>query len=201
MLHSAWVCSHSVVSDSWLPKDCSPQGSSVRGIIQARILEWVAISSSRGSFQPRNQSTSPSASALVGGFFNTEQPGKLHSRTFYLSILDILVCICDLETPNPSLSCHSYPLTTTFVFSLCLWICFCFVDKPICGLVSTYAAAKSLQSCQILCDPIDSSPPGSPVPGILQARTLEWVAISFSNAWKWQVKVKSLSRARPSATP
>ena len=56
------------------------------------------------------------------------------------------------------------------------------------------AAAKSLQSCPTLCDPIDGSPPGFPVPGILQARTLERVAISFSNAWKWKVKVKSLSR-------
>ena len=56
------------------------------------------------------------------------------------------------------------------------------------------AAARSLQSCPTLCDPIDSSLPGSLVPGILQARTLEWVAISFSNAWKWKVKVKSLSR-------
>ena len=55
------------------------------------------------------------------------------------------------------------------------------------------AAAKSLQSCLTLCDPTDSSPPGSPVPGILQARTLKWVAISFSNGWKWKVKVKSLS--------
>ena len=55
------------------------------------------------------------------------------------------------------------------------------------------AAAKSLQSYPTLCDPIDSSPPGFPVPGILQARTLEWVAISFSNEWKWKVKVKSLS--------
>ena len=54
-------------------------------------------------------------------------------------------------------------------------------------------AAKSLQSCPTLCDPIDGSPPGSPIPGILQARTLEWVAISFSNAWKWKVKVKSLN--------
>ena len=50
------------------------------------------------------------------------------------------------------------------------------------------AAAKSLQSCPTLCDPIDSSPPGSPISGILQARTLEWIAISFSNAWKWKVK-------------
>ena len=55
------------------------------------------------------------------------------------------------------------------------------------------AAAKSLQSCLTLCDPIDGSPPGSTVLGILQARTLEWVAISFSNAWKWKVKGKSLS--------
>ena len=61
--------------------------------------------------------------------------------------------------------------------------------------------AKSLQSCPTLCDPIDGSPPGFPVPGILQARTLEWVAISFSNAWKWKVKVKSLSHVRLLATP
>ena len=65
----------------------------------------------------------------------------------------------------------------------------------------TAAAAKSLQSCPTLCDPRDGSPPGSPVPGILQARTLEWVAISFSNAWKWKVKVKSLSRVQLLATP
>ena len=63
------------------------------------------------------------------------------------------------------------------------------------------AAAKSLQLCPTLCDPIDGSPPGSPVPGIPQARTLEWVSISFSNAWKWKVKVKSLSRVRLLATP
>ena len=58
------------------------------------------------------------------------------------------------------------------------------------------AAAKSLQSCPTLCDPIDGNLPASPVPGILQARTMEWVAISFSSAWKWKVKVKSLSRVR-----
>ena len=63
------------------------------------------------------------------------------------------------------------------------------------------AAAKSLQSCPTLCDPIDGSPPGSTIPGILQARTLEWVAISFSNAWKWKMKVKLLSRVRLLATP
>ena len=62
-------------------------------------------------------------------------------------------------------------------------------------------AAKSLQLCQTLCDPRDGSSPGSPIPGILQARTLEWVAISFSNAWKWKVKVKSLSCVQLPATP
>ena len=63
------------------------------------------------------------------------------------------------------------------------------------------AAAKSLQSCLTLCDPIDGSPLGFSDPGILQARTLEWVAMSFSNAWKWKVKEKSLSRVRLLVTP
>ena len=63
------------------------------------------------------------------------------------------------------------------------------------------AAAKLLQSCPTLCDPIDGSPPGSPVPGILQAKTLEWVAISFSSTWKWKVKVKLLSCVWLLATP
>ena len=67
--------------------------------------------------------------------------------------------------------------------------------------IAAAAAAKSLQSYPTLCDPIDGSPPGSPIPGILQARTLEWVAISFSNAWKWKVKVKSLSHVWLLATP
>ena len=62
-------------------------------------------------------------------------------------------------------------------------------------------AAKSLQSCPTLCNPIDSSLQGSSVPGILQARTLEWVAISSSNTWKWKVKVKSFSRVRLFDTP
>ena len=60
------------------------------------------------------------------------------------------------------------------------------------GTAAATAAAKSLQLCPTLCNPIDGSPPGSPIPGILQARTLEWVAISFFNAWKQKVKVKSL---------
>ena len=67
--------------------------------------------------------------------------------------------------------------------------------------ISSVQFSSVAQSCPTLCDPIDGSPPGSPVPGILQARILEWVAISFSNAWKWKVKVKSLSHVQLFATP
>ena len=88
----------------------------------------------------------------------------------------------------------------------CLMICFSrSVVHPspytYTSVKSAAAAAKSLQSCPTLCNPIDGSPPGSSVHGILQARTLEWVAISFSNAWKWKVKVKLLSHVRPSVAP
>ena len=76
------------------------------------------------------------------------------------------------------------------------------MTKPSTNVIMTAAAAaKWLQPCPNRCNPIDGSPPGSPVPGILQARTLEWVAISFSNAWKWKVKVKSLSHVWLLATP
>ena len=75
------------------------------------------------------------------------------------------------------------------------------VIKQVLKPKKVIAAAKSLQLCPTLCDPIDGSLPGSPVPGILQARTLEWVAISFSNAWKWKVKGKSLSHVQLLATP
>ena len=119
------------------PMDCSPPGSSVYEIRQARILEWVAITFSRGIF-------------LTQGL----NLGLLHCSTFFI-----------------------------------VWA------------TREAAAAKSLQLCPTLCDPIDGSPPGSPVPGILQARTLEWVTISFSNAWKWKVKVKSLSRVQLFETP
>ena len=87
-----------------------------------------------------------------------------------------------------TLKVRSYCRKLQDFFLSCGWITFHFVYR---------CAAKSLQSCPTLCDPIDGSPPGSPVPGILQARTLEWVAISCSNACKW--KVKSLSRVRPLA--
>ena len=115
LLQCMKVKSESEVAQSCLtlsdPMDCSPPGASVHGILQARILEWVAMTSSRGSSQPRD-------------------------------------------------STRIYPHCRQTVYHL----------------------SQSLQSCPTLCDAIDGSPPGSPVPGILQARTLEWVAISFSNA-------------------
>ena len=108
-----------------------------------------------------------------------------------------------------STCCISIPsYVSSFIY---LYICFSVHFLPTFFMALTYkrtrlvltvaAAAKSLQSCPTLCDPTDGSPPGSPVPGILQARTLEWVAISFSNAWKWKVKVKLLSHVLLLATP
>ena len=125
--------------------DCSLSGSSIHGVFQARVLEWIAISFSKGSSRPRNRTR---VSRIAGRCFTVWAT----KDRMYL------------------------------VFLACL-------------------LAKSLQSCPILCDPIDGSPSGSPVPGILQARTLEWVAISFSNAWKWKVKMKSLSHVRLLETP
>ena len=89
-------------------------------------------------------------------------------------------------------------LRIPIMLSVIKWSWLSAVKLKACGLA---AAAKSIQLCPTLCDPIDCSPPGSPIPGIHQARTLEWVAISFSNAWKWKVKVKSLSRVWLLATP
>ena len=93
----------------------------------------------------------------------------------------------------------SWPRDRTHYLLHCRWILYCWATRG--AFYTAAAAAKSLQSCPTLCNPIDGSPPGSAIPGILQARTLEWVAISFSNAWKWKVKVKSLSRVRLPATP
>ena len=129
--------------------DCSLPGSSVHGILQARMLEWAAIPFSRVSSLPRDQIQVSSICRHI--LFHLSHQGS----------------------PQYDIWKSKY---------------------------STYAA-KSLQSCPTLCDPIDSSPPGSPVPRILQARTLEWVAISFSNAWKWKVKVKSFSCIQLVATP
>ena len=108
-----------------------------------------------------------------------------------------------------SYECHSISGTVEFLLEtgetllekrLALIFVSCLAEWLVCVLQHA-AAAKSLQSCTTLCNPIDGSPPGSPIPGILQARILEWVAISFSNAWKWKMKVKLLSHVQLLATP
>ena len=96
----------------------------------------------------------------------------------------------------------AHHLLGSYYFTILCYISSFYFALPVIMLnTAAAAAAKSLQSCPTLCNPIDGSPPGTPVPGILQARTLEWVAISSSNAWKWKVKVKSLSRVQLLATP
>ena len=101
------------------------------------------------------------------------------------------------------------PVTVTHRNLSCLEVLFTFHHFQVTVLLGhlldpikcAAAAAKSLQSCPTLCNPVDGSPPGSPIPGFFQAKTLEWVAISFSNACTWKVKVKSLRRVRRPATP
>ena len=94
---------------------------------------------------------------------------------------------CNSNPHCPRISCTSYYFRS--LLDREFWFC------PVA------AAAKSRRSCPTLCDSIEGSPPGSSFPGNLQARTLKWVVISFSNAWKWKVKVKSLSRVRLFTTP
>ena len=107
------------------------------------------------------------------------------------------VCVCSVTHSWPTLCDSMDPWTVALQNLLSME----FSRQEYRSDLPFPAAAKSLQSCPTLCDPLDGSPPGSPVAGSLQARTLQWVAISFSNAWKWQVKVKWLSRIRLLATP
>ena len=113
--------------------------------------------------------------------------------------ISFFVCVIP---PNPSLVDFLH-LCCFIIFQCCasLHQLSILTQRKVTNLVTAAAAAKSLQSCPTLCDSIDGSPPGSPIPGILQAITLEWVAISFYNAWKGKVKVKSLSHVRLLAIP
>ena len=138
------------------PLDCSPLGSSVHRISQARILEWVALPFSRGSSWPRDQTCIP---ALAGRFFTTEPSGKLTLKEGETRFLWI---------------------SWTFLpFRNCLVVCAsvkCSAPNAACML--------SFQSCLTLCDPMDCSPPASSVHGILQASILEWVTIPFSAPYR-----------------
>ena len=98
--------------------------------------------------------------------------------------LHFYIWIIFLLAPYPSIFCHFYLMKCLGIFFFMNHSCSFFKTLTRITFVVAAAAAKSLQLCPTLCNPIDGSPPGFPVPGILQSRTLEWVAISFSNAWK-----------------
>jgi len=242
---------------------CRPPGSFVHGVSQARTLEWVVISFSRGSFWPRDWAAfteylplshqgNPSFKFVV-----VQLPSRVRLFVTPWTVVARLPC----PSPSPRVCSNLYPLSWSChptISSSVIPFPFCLQSFPksrffpmspfltsggqniealasssvismntqdwlplgLTALISLLskglsksspaqqfedhffssdffmvkfaaAAAKSVQSCPTLCDPIDGSPPGSPVPGILQARTLEWVAISFSNAWKWKVKSES----------
>ena len=175
--------------------DCSLPGSSIHVIFQARVLEWgaIAFSESFGRWKHFCLLITVHCCQVKYYLLARLQLWKLnfssvilHCRflrnviqnTFHLLLIKLTLAIgCLIETRKQMI-----------LFIL-----------QIQGCATT--TTKSLQLCPTLCKPIDRSPSGSPDPGILQARTLEWVAISFSSAWKWKVKVKSLSHVRLLATP
>ena len=147
--------------------DCSPPGSSVHGILQTRILEWVAISSSRGSSQTRDWTCISWVGRQI--LYQLSYQG---SPLEYYSVLkrkEILVTSCNMDKTWGHNARWKKPITKGQIL-----------------YDSTHVLrAKSLQSCLTLGDPIDCSPPGSSVHGILQARTLEWVAMPSSRESSW----------------
>ena len=163
------------------PMDHSLPGSSIHVILQTWILGWVAISSSRGSSRPRDLTW---VSRIVGRHFTIwatkEVPqGKGEGG--------------QSDTSASAIFSDSFNLTYSIYQGAIFW--------GITSRTPSHLMLLLLLLLSTLCDAIDGSPPGSLFPGILKARTLEWVAISFSNAWKWKVKVKSLSCVRLLATP
>ena len=145
-----------------------------------KIMLWVNILQKWSSCPPAHKNVHRKVALQFGNDIISNWPEALGPS-------ELELCQFPLHSP---ISCWLYHSPEAYG-------CFIFKLKQLSAAAAT--AAKSLQSCPTLCDPIDDSPPGSPVPEILQARTLERVAISFSNAWKW--KVKSLSRVRLLATP
>ena len=124
-----------------------------------------------------------------------ECPASCIKLALWSSVLHMIIYMFQcysLKSSHPRFLPHRPKVCSLY---LCLFCCLAY------RVVVVAAAAKSLQSCLTLCDPTDGSPPGSPIPGILQTRTLEWVAISFSKARKWKVKVKSLNSVWLLATP
>ena len=202
--------------------DYSSPGSSVHGIFQERILEWVDIPFTRRSFWPRDQTW---VSCMAGRFHTVwatqeahyfqlpssvitweKQHIKLGLAMSYLEGISLLAFSCHF--PNGGfIKTRNRQKRLTVNLESGNEECWVFQEQceetgeTQAGAVRTLwliqvaaAAAKSLQSCPTCRDPMDCSPPGSPVPGILQARTLEWVAPSpmYENEkWKWSCSVVS----------
>ena len=201
----------------------------VHGILQARKLEWVAFlfwNLPNPGIKPRSPAlqvgslpAEPQTSILL------DQLSYPESEIIHLGFIILWVIrVTRSQTMDTLCSwpcfdafCMASPIRVNFLDCLTsltlqrnllkMWIWHSWNDlshphSVDCNLhIAAAAAAKSLQSCLTLCNPRDGSPPGCPIPGILQARTLEWVAISFSNAWKWKVKVKLFSRVQLLAVP
>ena len=146
-------------------KDCSLQGSSIHSIFQARVLEWVAISFSRGSSRPRDQTQ---VSRIAADALTSEPPGKPSHINMHLS--HIYAPFNFLKT-NRELILKVIKAKSQHLF----YSSFFFLPRAYRVQFSSVA-----QSCPTLCDPVDCSPPGFSVYGIIHARILEWVAISFS---------------------
>ena len=165
------------------PVDCSLPGSSVHGILQARVLEWVAI-----SFSAAAKSLQLCPTLCDPSDYNP--PGSSVHRILQARIPEWVAM--------PFSRGRDWTHISYIVCRLSRFFTTISSGKPLYG-----AMWLSRFSHVWLCDPIDSSTPGSPILGILQARTLEWVAISVSNAWKWKVKmkVKPLSHIRLLVTP
>ena len=184
------------------PVDGSPPGSPVPGILQARALGWVAISFSNAwmwkwSCSVMSDSVSPQRRQPTRLPRPWDSPGKNTGVGchFLLQCMNVKVKLLSRVRllATPWTAAYQAPPSMGFARQE-YWSG---LPLPSPQVPSAAATAKSLQSCPTLC----GSPPGSPIPEILQARTLEWVAISFSSAWKWKVKVKSLSRVWLLATP
>ena len=166
------VCSTYVLTQScltlWDPMDCSPPGSSIRGIFQAKILKWVAISYFRGSSQPKDWTW----------VFTTEPPGKLFVYSTHKCVLLLLLLshsvVSDSVRPHrrqPTRLPHPWDSPGKNTGVGCHFLLQC---------VKVKSESEVVQSCPTLSDPMDCSPSGSSVHGIFQARVLEWGAIAFS---------------------
>ena len=172
-----WVAS-AVVSDSLQPMDCSLMAPLSMGLSRQEYSSVLPCPPPGESSWPRTQT---------------------HISKHLLNCRQVLYPLSHLGNTAWRIGTIQYKLAVITVDIVKVnWV---ILWRRKRNLTITAATAKSLQLCPTLCDPIDGSPPGSSVPGILQARRLEWVATSLSNAWKWRVKMKSLSRAWLLATP